>query len=106
MPEVVEPYVELPGTPQQGLEVAGHEVCVVGVSAEGVWKEEDAIVPGAVHSSPLRVPELPALRSAPTAEWGRCTLFRLLLVLGGASVAGAPFGRPLGIMRRGCTSLP
>src|SRR4028118_908066 len=36
VPEVVEAYVGQPGAPEQRLEVAGHEVGVVGVPAEGV----------------------------------------------------------------------
>ena len=40
VPEVVEAYVGQPGTPQEWLEVAGHEVRVVRVSAKGATPEQ------------------------------------------------------------------
>ena len=59
VPEVVEPYVRQPGTLQERLEVAGHEVGVVGLAADGVREDEAAILPGAVRPRSLCALNLP-----------------------------------------------
>jgi len=57
VPEFVEAYVGQSGSPEERLEVAGHEVRVVGVSAKGVREDQPTIVAGAVRPRPLRVLE-------------------------------------------------
>ncbi len=82
VPEVVEAYLRQPGTPEERLEVAGHEVRVVGVPSEGVREDETPLPPGAVRTQAFRVLKVPVSEEAATAEWGRSTPLRLLLVLG------------------------